>query len=516
MWIPRSKPSPCARTTRMSPTRGLCPPAGAHASHFGLRVGERPLLDRPDERPSSRRRRSGCRAGCSAASRRFSAAYSAAASGSARSASRNARCRRSHALPTSHTWMCTCHGWSSSYPLLRNSCSVSIGSTLCRYPAATSGSTIGARGTSDATDTWMSITGFAASPGHRRRAHVVDRARRGRRAAPRSRAASSSNRAGHAVVVVDQAVLAGASMGLPGLRPRPAPLREQREAVEDRLLCRIVRGRVLRMPLDAEHPRRPAYGSSTTALDRLDQAVVAPAGRDEALAEAVDPLVVVRRAREHVDAGRREQPAAGRRLHVVRRDRVGDRDAVLQHPRDVGEVLMERAAERDVHDLHPATDRERREPEPIGGEQQVDLELVAVGLDAVGVLHGRVAAVARRVDVAAPHQHQPVERGQDLLGVVRLAGAHDQDAGAGPPERVDVWARDAVAAVRPARHAAGCQVVADDRDERTVRLRQPAVSRSTSTVERTVRGPARPWRRRDRIGSTGESTASASSLHAAV
>src|SRR4029077_5738101 len=49
MWIPRSKPSPCARTIRMSPTRGLCPPSGAHASHFELRVGERPFLDRPDE-----------------------------------------------------------------------------------------------------------------------------------------------------------------------------------------------------------------------------------------------------------------------------------------------------------------------------------------------------------------------------------------------------------------------------------------------------------------------------------
>ena len=65
---------------------------------------------------------------------------------------------------------------------------------------------------------------------------------------------------------------------------------------------------------------------------------------------------------------------------------VRDRHAVLQHARHVGEMLVQRAAERDVHHLHAAADRERRQAEPVGGEQQVDLELVAVGLDAVRVL----------------------------------------------------------------------------------------------------------------------------------
>ena len=155
------------------------------------------------------------------------------------------------------------------------------------------------------------------------------------------------------------------------------------------------------------------------------------------------------------------------------RHRVGDRDAVLEQPRDVGEMLVQRAAERDVHHLHAPADGERREAEALRGEQQVDLELVPVDLDAVRVLRVGVSAVAGRMDVAAAHQQQPVERRQDLLGVVRLAGAHDQDARAGSPERVDVRARDAVAAVGPSRDATGSQVIADDRDQRSVRSRSP-------------------------------------------
>src|SRR6476660_6540387 len=49
MWMPRSNPSPCARTTRMSPTRGLWGSGDARASYFGLCVGKGPGLDRPDE-----------------------------------------------------------------------------------------------------------------------------------------------------------------------------------------------------------------------------------------------------------------------------------------------------------------------------------------------------------------------------------------------------------------------------------------------------------------------------------
>ena len=35
MWMPRSNPSPCARTTRMSPTRGLWGSRDARASYSG-------------------------------------------------------------------------------------------------------------------------------------------------------------------------------------------------------------------------------------------------------------------------------------------------------------------------------------------------------------------------------------------------------------------------------------------------------------------------------------------------
>jgi hypothetical protein len=42
---------------------------------------------------------------------------------------------------------------------------------------------------------------------------------------------------------------------------------------------------------------------------------------------------------------------------------------------------MERAAERDVHDLHTSADRERGHALTIGGEQEVDLQPIAIGFD---------------------------------------------------------------------------------------------------------------------------------------
>ena len=49
---------------------------------------------------------------------------------------------------------------------------------------------------------------------------------------------------------------------------------------------------------------------------------------------------------------------------------------------------MQGSAERDVHDLHPAADAQRGQVHPVGGEDEGDLDLVAIGFDPVVV--GRV------------------------------------------------------------------------------------------------------------------------------
>jgi hypothetical protein len=46
-------------------------------------------------------------------------------------------------------------------------------------------------------------------------------------------------------------------------------------------------------------------------------------------------------------------------------------------------VLVQRAAVGDVHDLYAPADAERRHREALGGEQQSDLEGVAIGTIAI-------------------------------------------------------------------------------------------------------------------------------------
>ena len=158
------------------------------------------------------------------------------------------------------------------------------------------------------------------------------------------------------------------------------------------------------------------------AFDRFHESVGGPAGREQALPDAVHALVMVRGRREPRDLGGREQAAGALHLHVVQRLRVEDRNAVLEHRRHVRQVRVERSAERDVHDLHPATDAEGRQAHPVRRQEQLDLQLVSIGFDPVEAAVAGIAAVSSRIDVATADQEEPIEGLEELLGIAVLAG----------------------------------------------------------------------------------------------
>jgi len=164
------------------------------------------------------------------------------------------------------------------------------------------------------------------------------------------------------------------------------------------------------VPLDAE--REAGLGQ----LDRLGQLVgLRYAGHDEPVADAADALVVVGLRPVDLLAGRACGERAGGQADVV----VGaveraDRPAVLVVAELLGQVLAQRAAVRDVHQLHPTADPEEREVARERAARERQLERVAVGVD-VGRLHVLLGAVAGGVDVDAAREHQPVEQVEHLV-----------------------------------------------------------------------------------------------------
>ena len=142
---------------------------------------------------------------------------------------------------------------------------------------------------------------------------------------------------------------------------------------------------------------------------------------------------------------------------------------MLDQPRDVGKVLVQRSAERDVHHLQASTDAERGQGDPVGREEQLDLTLVPIRLDPIEV-PGGLSPVPRGVDVAAAHEKEAVEGLQDLLGRALLAGSDDRRSGSRSPERVEVQARDAVPALRPPGDAVAPKVVRHHGDEGSVAI----------------------------------------------
>ena len=133
----------------------------------------------------------------------------------------------------------------------------------------------------------------------------------------------------------------------------------------------------LGVPLHAEQQPRPRL------LDRLDHAVRRPGDRPQAAAEPVDGLVV-----ERVDLERRSAPtiSASREPGSIRTACVGIRPgrglAVLDGAvGDVRQMLVQRAAARDVERLAAAADAEDRDAERVGLAGDRELEGVERRLD---------------------------------------------------------------------------------------------------------------------------------------
>ena len=117
----------------------------------------------------------------------------------------------------------------------------------------------------------------------------------------------------------------------------------------------------------------------------------------------------------------------------------------------VGEVLAQRAAQGDVEHLVAAADRQRGQA-PVDGAAHERRTRVSsrVPLDAVEPRVRRLP-VARRVDVAAAHEQQPVEAGEQLVGRHVLAGRHEQGTCAGPSQGEHVGLGDTEPARRQPR-----------------------------------------------------------------
>ena len=108
-------------------------------------------------------------------------------------------------------------------------------------------------------------------------------------------------------------------------------------------------------------------------------------------------------------------------------------------PDEVGQVLDQVAAERDVQHLRAAADREHRQVARERRGQQRELGAVALGHDPVR-LGMRLLAVQLRVEVGAAGEDQPVERVQRLLDAV-VGGRHEQRACARALDRAHVVVR---------------------------------------------------------------------------
>ena len=91
------------------------------------------------------------------------------------------------------------------------------------------------------------------------------------------------------------------------------------------------------------------------------------------------------------------------------------RAAVVEVPHDVGQVLVQRAAQLHVEDLAAAADGEHGQ---VGGErggEQGPLAGVPDRVDAADLGRG-LLAVGERVDVSPAGEHQAVEHGDHLVG----------------------------------------------------------------------------------------------------
>ena len=98
-------------------------------------------------------------------------------------------------------------------------------------------------------------------------------------------------------------------------------------------------------------------------------------------------------------------------------------------PDEVGDVLLEVAAERDVEHLRAAADGEHGQVALEGRGEERDLGAVALRADVVR-LRVRLGVVQRRVEVRAAREDEPVEHVERLVDRV-LQRRHEQRPAAG-------------------------------------------------------------------------------------
>src|SRR5690348_16973060 len=110
----------------------------------------------------------------------------------------------------------------------------------------------------------------------------------------------------------------------------------------------VVGGGILGMPLDADHP-------AAVELDRFDRAIGCGAGDAQSASEHLDRLMVDR-VTAGGGGGHRERDIGGAvQRDVVIREAVSDRGGAIRN------VLEQRAATRNIEQLHTPANREYRE-----------------------------------------------------------------------------------------------------------------------------------------------------------
>ena len=178
-------------------------------------------------------------------------------------------------------------------------------------------------------------------------------------------------------------------------------------------------------------------------------------------------LVVVGRHRQLPGAEERGEPGAGHGLRVVGGVLPGS-GAVAIMADDVGQVLHERRAGRDGHDLHAAADAEHRHPPLPRGTGERELPGVAVVSWLLRGVVGR-GSVAARLDVGTTRDDEGVETREHGIRhvVVGVEARREDDAdGARPLEVVDVAVRQHDAVLLHPRRPVDVLDVRRDADDR--------------------------------------------------
>src|SRR4051794_8275172 len=200
----------------------------------------------------------------------------------------------------------------------------------------------------------------------------------------------------------------------------------------------------LRVPLDAERE------AVARILDRLGKLVeVGPPGYHQPLAEPVDALVVMGLRGVALLPRRARGERPGRQAHVMVGAVEAPQDApVVLVAEQLGQVLMQRPAARDVHDLHPAADAEQRQVALQRAPYEGDLERVAARVRLARQGMGQ-RTVGDGVDVGAAREHEPVETLERLVGIgdERVVGDEQQRRRARALNWIDIAAGQEVCVV---------------------------------------------------------------------